>query len=135
MYRFLADAIAVVHLLFVVFVVAGGLAVLRWPRVAWAHIPAALWGVLVEVMGWVCPLTPLEDRFRALGGAAAAKGDFVSRLLLPVLYPERLTPTVQRSLAALVVAVNVVVYALVIRRRRAAPAPSPRGGFDRTGMC
>ncbi|MGE5715544.1 MAG: DUF2784 domain-containing protein, partial [Acidobacteriota bacterium] len=97
--------------------------------------PAALWGVLVEVMGWVCPLTPLEDKFRAHGGAAEPDGDFVTRLLLAVLYPERLTPTVQRSLAALVVAVNVVVYALVIRRRRAAPAPSPRGGFDRTGMC
>jgi hypothetical protein len=66
----------------------------------------------------VCPLTPLEDRFRALGGVAVPKGDFVTRYVLPVLYPERLTPGVQRGLAALVVAVNVVVYAFVIRKRR-----------------
>jgi hypothetical protein len=118
MYRLLADAIAVLHLHFVVFVVAGGLAALRWRRVAWVHIPAAVWGVLVEVMGWVCPLTPLEDRFRALGGVAVPQGDFVTRYVLPVLYPERLTPGVQRGLAALVVAVNVVVYAFVIRKRR-----------------
>jgi hypothetical protein len=117
-YGLLADAVAIVHLLFVVFVIAGGLAALRWPKVAWFHLPAALWGALVEVMGWICPLTPLEDRFRMLSGSAAANGDFVTRYLLPVLYPERLTPVLQKILGALVVAVNVVVYAIVIRRRR-----------------
>ncbi len=120
MYHVLADAVAFVHFLFVVFVIAGGLAVLRWPKVAWVHLPAALWGTLVEVMGWICPLTPLEDRFRMLGGAAAAQSDFVTRYLLPVLYPERLTPVVQKILGALVVAVNVAVYGFVLRRRRAA---------------
>lgn len=123
MYRFLADATAIFHFLFVVFVIAGGLVVLRWPRVAWVHIPAAIWGTLVEVMGWVCPLTPLEDRLRQLGGAGASEGDFISRFLLPVLYPERLTLDEQRLLGALVVAVNVVVYAFVIRRRRRGVRP------------
>ncbi len=124
-YGFLADAIAIVHFLFVVFVVAGGLAVLRWPRVAWLHLPAAAWGALVEVMGWVCPLTPLEDRLRVLGGAAASRGDFVARVILPVLYPEQLTPGIQKLLGGLVLAVNVVVYAFVLRRwRRAAGSPS-----------
>jgi hypothetical protein len=116
-YRLLADAVALVHLLFVVFVVAGGLAVLRWPRVAWAHVPAAVWGALVELLRWECPLTPLEDQLRRLGGAVAARGDFVERYLLPVLYPERLTPAAQNVLGALVVAVNLAVYAVVIRRR------------------
>lgn len=120
MYRFLADVTAVVHLLFIVFVFAGGLAALRWPRVAWVHIPAAVWGTVVEVMGWVCPLTPLEDHFRALGGAEAAHGDFVARYILPVLYPERLTPAVQKVLGALVIIVNIGVYAFVIRKRRRA---------------
>ncbi|MGE5344711.1 MAG: DUF2784 domain-containing protein [Acidithiobacillales bacterium] len=120
MYHLLADAVAFVHFLFVVFVIAGGLAAWRWPKVAWVHLPAALWGMLVEVMGWVCPLTPLEDRFRMLGGSAAAHGDFVTRYLLPVLYPERLTPVLQKLLGALVVAVNVAVYAFVLQRRRAA---------------
>lgn len=125
MYPLLADAVAIVHALFVVFVVAGGVLALRWPRVAWVHVPAAVWGVLVEVMGWECPLTPLEDRLRTLGGAAAAHGDFVARYVLPVLYPERLTPTVQQGLGAFVVAVNLVVYAFVILRRRAARSASP----------
>ncbi len=122
MYHFLADAVAFVHLLFVVFVIAGGLAVARWPRVAWFHLPAALWGALVEVMGWICPLTPLEDRFRMLGGAGAVQNDFVTRYLLPALYPERLTRAVQRVLGALVVAVNVAVYGFVLRRRSASRA-------------
>jgi hypothetical protein len=122
-YRFLADVTAIVHFLFVVFVIAGGLVVLRWPRVAWVHIPAAMWGTLVEVMGWVCPLTPLEDRFRRLGGSDMSEGDFISRFLLPVLYPERLTLDEQRLLGALVIAANVVVYAFVIRRRRRGVRP------------
>jgi len=119
MHPLLADAVAIVHLLFVLFVVAGGVLAMRWPTVAWVHVPAAVWGVLVEVMGWGCPLTPLEDHLRTLGGPAAAHGDFVARYVLPVLYPERLTPTVQRGLAVFVISVNVVVYAFVIRRRRA----------------
>jgi hypothetical protein len=120
MYPLLADAVAIVHFLFVLFVVAGGVLALRWLKVAWIHVPAAVWGVLVEVMGWDCPLTPLEERLRMLGGAAAAQGDFVARYLLPVLYPERLTPAVQRGLGVFVIAVNVLVYAFVIHRRRAA---------------
>jgi hypothetical protein len=124
-YRVLADLVAITHFLFVVFVIAGGLAAVRWPKVAWLHLPAAVWGTLVELMGWTCPLTPLEERFRMLGGSAAAHGDFVMRYLLPVLYPERLTPVLQKILAALVVAVNVAVYAFVIRRRRRVPEVPP----------
>ncbi len=127
MYRGLADAVAVFHLLFVVFVVTGGLLALKWPKAAWGHVPAALWGALVEAAGWVCPLTPLEDRLRALGGGAVSDGDFVTRTVLPVLYPEQLTPAVQKALAAFVVAVNVAVYAVVLRRRRARKAPKRDG--------
>ena len=131
MYRLLADAVVIVHLLFIVFVVAGGTLALRWPRAAWAHVPAAIWGALVEVMGWECPLTPLEDRFRMLGGAAASHGDFVSKFVLPVLYPERLTPPTQVALGALVVAVNLAVYAVVIGRRRAARKGAVRPARER----
>jgi len=118
-YQFLADAVAVAHVLFIVFVVAGGLLVLRWPRVAWLHLPAAAWGVLIEIMGWVCPLTPLENRLRSLGGTPY-EGDFVARYLLPVIYPDNLTPAAQRILAAVVVATNLVIYAVVLGRRRRA---------------
>ena len=64
----LADLVVIVHGLFIVFVVAGGLLVLRWPRLAWVHLPAAAWGVLIEWSGWICPLTPLENALRRAAG-------------------------------------------------------------------
>ena len=90
LYRFLADAVVVIHLGFVLFVVAGGFLVLRWPRTAWVQLPAAAWGVLVEWSGWVCPLTPLENWLRLHGGVAGYAGGFVERYFLPVLYPASL---------------------------------------------
>jgi hypothetical protein len=94
-YRLLADLVVVVHLGFVAFVVAGGLLVLRWPRLAWAHLPCAVWGALIEFAGWVCPLTPLENDLRRLGGEAGYEGGFVERYLTSVLYPHGLTRTHQ----------------------------------------
>lgn len=116
-YGVLADLLVLVHLAFVVFVVAGGLAVLRWPVVAWAHLPAAAWGALIEFTGWVCPLTPLENRFRAMAGEAGYPGGFVEHYLVPLLYPGALTREIQIGLGVAVVVVNVVIYALVVRRR------------------
>jgi uncharacterized protein DUF2784 len=101
-----------------VFVFAGGLLALRRPRLAWIHLPAATWGALVEMEGWICPLTPLENRFRELAGGVAYRGDFVERYLLRVIYPENLTPNIQLVLAASVVAVNAVLYTVLLRRHR-----------------
>lgn len=116
-YRALADALVVLHLGFVVFVVLGGLLALRWPRVAWVHVPAAVWGALVELTGWICPLTPWEQSLRRLGGEAGYTGGFVAHYLLPVLYPAGLTPSVQTALGLFVAALNVAIYATVLRRR------------------
>ena len=99
--------------------VVGGLLVLRWPKVAWLHIPAAVWGVAVEMYGWYCPLTPLENALRDGAGGQAYQGDFVARYLLPVLYPEGLTRRAQVMLGLLTLLVNLAVYAVVWRRRRA----------------
>ena len=121
LYRLLADAVVVVHCAFVVFVVAGGLLALRWPRVLWVHAPAAVWGALIEFAGWICPLTPLENELRRRGGEAGYAGGFIERYLLPVIYPAQLTRTTQMVLGALVLAVNVAVYAVVIRRRERRP--------------
>ncbi len=106
-----ADAVVVLHLAFVVFVVAGGLPVLRWRWLAWLHLPAAAWGALVEFCGWVCPLTYLEN---ALRGEASAT-TFIERILLPILYPDLaqagvLTPAVRIALGCAVVAVNATIY-------------------------
>lgn len=116
-FRLLADATVVVHLAFVVFVVAGGLLVLRWPRVAWAHLPAAAWGAWVEFAGWICPLTPLENWLRVRGGQSVYAVSFVDQYVMPVLYPPALTREIQWALGSFVLAVNLCLYLVVWRRR------------------
>jgi hypothetical protein len=120
---FLADGLVILHLLFVVFVMAGGFLLLRWPKVAWLHVPAAAWGAWVEFSGGVCPLTPLENQLRIVGGGNAYSGGFVERYLLPILYPEYLTLPVQLLLGGLVVAVNLVAYGMNYRTTRKDAAP------------
>jgi hypothetical protein len=117
-YGALADLVVVVHLAFVAFVVFGGLLVLRRPRLAWLHLPAAVWGVMIEFAGWMCPLTPLENAFRERGGEAGYSGGFVEHYLLPVLYPSGLTRGVQLMLGSLVLALNLAVYGAILARRR-----------------
>ena len=124
-YRILADLVVGVHALFVVFVVAGGLLALRWPWVAAAHLPAAVWGALIEFRGWICPLTPLEKSLRASAGQAGYQGGFIDHYLLPVLYPAGLTRGLQLVLGSLVIAVNLVVYGLLLRRWAAGKSASP----------
>jgi len=114
-----ADAVVVVHLAFVVFAVLGGLLVLRWRRVAWVHLPTVAWAALVELAGWVCPLTPLENRLREKGGSGGYEGGFIDHYLLPILYPDTLTRDVQVTLGVLVLVVNLAVYTAVLVRIRA----------------
>jgi hypothetical protein len=121
-YRILADLVLGVHALFVVFVVAGGLLALRWPWVAAVHLPAAVWGTLIELRGWICPLTPLEKSLRASAGQAGYEGGFIEHYLLPVLYPAGLSQGVQIVLGSLVIAVNLVVYGMLLRRAARAGA-------------
>jgi hypothetical protein len=121
-YRILADLVLGVHALFVVFVVAGGLLALRWPWVAAVHLPAAVWGTLIEFGGWICPLTPLEKSLRASAGQAGYEGGFIEHYLLPVLYPAGLSQGVQIVLGSLVIAVNLVVYGMLLRRAARAGA-------------
>jgi hypothetical protein len=117
--RFLADAVVLVHLAFILFVAAGGLLVLRWPRLAWVHVPAVVWGALIEFAGWICPLTPLENRLRAAAGDAAYAGGFIDRYIMPIVYPDGLTRGMQLALGIAVIAVNLLIYGrLVIRRKR-----------------
>ena len=116
MYPFLADLVLIVHLAFVVFVLCGGLLVLRWRWIAWLHLPAAVWGAVVEFSGWICPLTPLENWLRAQVGQTGYRSDFVAYYLLPVLYPDDLTRDVQLMLGTVVLAINISVYGWLWRR-------------------
>jgi len=123
LYRILADLVVGVHALFVAFVIAGGLLALRWPWVAALHLPAAVWGALIEFQGWICPLTPLEKSLRAAAGQAGYQGGFIEHYLLPVLYPAGLTRGVQLWLGSAVVGVNLVVYGFLFLRRRLGKSP------------
>ncbi len=117
-YRLAADAVVALHFAFVVFVAVGAFAVVRWRRLAWLHVPAAIWGAGIELAGGICPLTPLENHLRRLAGGAGYGGGFIEHYLLPVLYPGALTRGVQIALGVLVVAVNLVVYGWLLARRR-----------------
>jgi hypothetical protein len=118
-YRFLTDLTIAFHFAFLVFVVLGGFLVRRYRWVAIPHLLAAAWGVYVEAMpGVMCPLTPLENELSVRAGGAGYEGGFIEHYLVPVIYPEGLTRTVQWVLAAVVLAVNVVVYAWTWRARR-----------------
>ena len=114
--RLAANAVLIVHLAFVVFVVAGGLLVLRNLAWAWLHVPAAAWGAWAELTATVCPLTPLENALRARAGLAGYRGGFVEHYLVPLLYPPGLDTGTQRWLGVAVIAINVVLYALALQR-------------------
>ena len=117
-YRALADLVLVVHLGFVLFVVLGGLVAVKWPRVAWLHVPAAIWGVLIEYSGWICPLTPLENSLRVRGGQAGYSGGFIAHYIQPVLYPAGLTRSTQVVLGSVVLILNLTAYGIVVARTR-----------------
>ena len=115
-YRLGADLVLLLHLAFVLFVVAGGLLVLKWPRLAWLHLPAVTWGALVEFTGWICPLTPLENILRTLAGASTYDSDFIEHYILPLLYPAELTRDTQLILGMIVIGVNILAYGWLWRR-------------------
>ena len=116
-YRLAADAVALLHLGYVIFVVAGALLVFRWRWLALLHVPAVVWGVLLEFRGWLCPLTPLELSLRAAGDQAGYSGGFVEHYILPVLYPAGLDSNMQLAIGSFVIAINVALYGWLLWRR------------------
>lgn len=114
-YHALADLVLVIHALFILFVLFGGLLALHWRRVVWLHLPAMAWAVLLEVFGWLCPLTPLEQNLRQAAGDTAYSGGFIEHYLVPLIYPAGLTREVQLYLAAAVILINFLVYWLAWR--------------------
>lgn len=117
-YRLLADLVVVLHLLFILFGLFGGLLGLWRKWAVFLHLPAAVWIALIEFTGWICPLTPLENRLRIAGGTEGYHGGFVEHYLLPIIYPAGLTPLIQLILGLAAIGVNVAVYAFVVSRWR-----------------
>lgn len=120
-----ADGVALLHFAFILFVVLGGFLVLRFRKLAWLHLPAAVWGAAIEFTGGICPLTPLENVLRRAGGSAGYADSFIRHYLLPIIYPPGLTRDIQSALALGVVLLNALVYGLLLLR------PGRRGGGPR----
>jgi hypothetical protein len=126
-WSFLADALVVLHFAFTTFVIFGGFLTWRWPRLIYLHVPALVWGCWVELSHSICPLTPLENRLRRLGGEAGYSGGFLAHYLGRILYPAGLTAHTQWVLAALLLALNLVAYGVFLCHRRASDTtPLPR---------
>ncbi len=116
-YLVMADVVLILHFTFILFVILGAVLVLRWRRLAWIHIPCAVWGAWIEFQGSICPLTPLENRLRRLGGEAGYSGGFIEHYVVPLIYPSGLTRRTQIQLGLVVVAINIAVYGLIYWRR------------------
>lgn len=119
-YCIAADLVVLIHFAFILFVLAGGFLVIKWHKVSLLHIPAAVWGVLIEFTGGICPLTPLENKFRLAGGEAGFSGDFIEKYIVSLIYPEGLTRWVQILLGLAVILVNISIYGYLLWQRRAA---------------
>lgn len=129
-YRLLADLIVLVHLAFVVFAVAGAVLVLRWGWLMWVHLPAVVWAALIEFAGWICPLTPLENRLRILSGGAGYRGGFIEHYVVPILYPSGLTRGVQVFLGSIVIVINLGIYSWLVFRSIPARVKRDGGGDE-----
>ena len=109
-FNLFADLVVLIHFLFVLFSLLGALLMIRWRKIIWLHLPAALWAAGIEFSGKICPLTPLENWLRVKGGGAGYTGDFIGQYLLRLLYPSGLTRGVQMTLGVMVVLINIGIY-------------------------
>ena len=111
-----ADLIVLIHFAFILFVIFGGFLAMKWRKVIWLHMPAAVWGVLIEFYGWICPLTILENQLRRDNNNGAYSTGFIEHYIIPVIYPEGLTPEIQIILGIVVIVVNLFIYTLVFKK-------------------
>lgn len=115
--QLLADLVVALHFGFILFVIFGGVLILKWPKLIWLHLPAAIWGALIECAGWICPLTFLENRLRSASGGQYGS-DFIEHYLMPVIYPSGLTRVIQLGLGIGVIVLNVLIYKIILSRRK-----------------
>ena len=123
-YALLADLILILHATFILFVVFGAVLVFWRRGIAWVHIPCALWGILIELRGWICPLTYLENDLRAAAGAGGYSGGFIDHYLMPLVYPAGLTSSTQFILGLAVLFFNAIIYTLVWNNRKTRATPT-----------
>ncbi len=112
-----ANFLTIVHLMFVLFVILGGLLLFWWPRTAFIHLPSLAWGVIIELNNWICPLTPLEQGLRRAAGEEGYSGGFIDHYIIPLIYPDGLTPEIQQMLGFSVLLLNVIIYGAWLLKR------------------
>jgi Protein of Unknown function (DUF2784) len=117
-YRIAADMVVLIHFAFILFVVTGGFLAVRWNKIVLLHIPAAIWGALIEFSGWICPLTPLENELRMAGGGVGFSGGFIEKYIVSIIYPEGLTREIQLFLGIVVIVVNLLIYGYLLWTRK-----------------
>ena len=117
LFRLAADAVLLFHLGFMLFVALGALLALRWRRLVFVHLPALAYGLAIELIGWMCPLTPLEAALHDRALAAGVGPNGFSRFIEALIYPAGLTREFQFLLAALLLVGNLLVYLHLLRRR------------------
>ncbi len=115
--RIVADSVVCIHFFFILFVVLGGFLLFRYRWLMVFHLPAVIWGTLIECNGWACPLTRLEKMFRLSALEADYSGGFIDRYLIPVIYPSGLNREVQMVLGSMVILINLAIYTTIIVRQ------------------
>lgn len=118
LYRILADLVLTVHLSFIIFVIIGGFLLLKNKKWMIIHLPAIIWAIILEIKGWICPLTPIENWFRGKGGQEIYKQSFIEHYLIPIIYPDKLTRRFQITLVCSIIIINVALYLWVYRKTR-----------------
>ena len=116
-YSILADIVVFIHFLFIVFAIFGAVLVFKWRWIIYPHLISALWAAMVITMGWICPLTPLENSLRRTAGEAGYSGGFIEHYFLPIIYPESLTREIQIWLGIGVILINAAIYFVVLYKR------------------
>ncbi len=116
LYRISADLVLIIHLIFIIFVVIGGLFLLKNKKWMIIHLPAIVWAIVLEIKGWICPLTPIENWLRAKGGQEIYNQGFIDHYLIPIIYPDKLTRRFQIILACLVIVINAALYLWAYRK-------------------
>jgi hypothetical protein len=111
-----ADLVVLTHFGFILFVIFGGFLALKWRKFIWLHLPAVVWGILIELSGWICPLTTLENKLRQNNTDGTYATSFIEHYIIPVIYPEGLTRDIQIILGMVVIAINLIIYTLFVKK-------------------
>jgi hypothetical protein len=115
-YSVLADAVLVVHLLCILWIVFGAVFTRRRPLLRWVYIASVVWGVLIELLPWTCPLTWAENWLKAKAGLAPYQGGFLLHYLDALVYPN-IPPGLLTGVGVAVCLFNLGIYAFRLRRR------------------